>query len=345
MPRTNMEALAIGKPIVTTDVPGCAETVEDGINGFLVPSADAKALEAALDRLLSNPSLREAMGRASLEKARRDFSIQQMVSRLQQAHQDAWLEHTQACREHHPAGSTPMRAQHPPRSLKEGCTTAKPGELQIQPLDASSLGRVVEIHRQAFPAFFLTALGPGFLRCLYEEISHDAKGIALCCTHSGEIVGFVAGTSQPSGFYRRLLWRRWWRFAFAGLGTVLKRPHYVPRILNAFHKPAEALRAEAQRGECYAELMSIGVCPEAQGTGVGKFLVNAFLSECWRRGLDRVSLTTDSMGNDSANQFYLRNGFALTRTFSTAQGRVMNEYEIWVTRRDGVIRREASIVL
>jgi N,N'-diacetylbacillosaminyl-diphospho-undecaprenol alpha-1,3-N-acetylgalactosaminyltransferase len=69
MSRVNMEALASAKPIVTTDAPGCAEMVDNGVNGVLVPIADTTALATALDMLLSDPCLRKSMGRASLLKA------------------------------------------------------------------------------------------------------------------------------------------------------------------------------------------------------------------------------------------------------------------------------------
>jgi glycosyltransferase involved in cell wall biosynthesis len=75
LPRINMEALAMGKPIVTTQVPGCTETVEDGVNGLLVPARDAEALADAIDRLLSDPDLRRRMGQESRLKAQ-NFSIE-----------------------------------------------------------------------------------------------------------------------------------------------------------------------------------------------------------------------------------------------------------------------------
>ena len=49
-PRTVLEAMAMGRPVITTDVPGCRETVEDGLNGFLVPARDPQALAQALGR-------------------------------------------------------------------------------------------------------------------------------------------------------------------------------------------------------------------------------------------------------------------------------------------------------
>ena len=79
--RVNLEALAMGKPIVTTAVPGCVETVEDGVNGLLVPARDPHALADAMDRLLSDAELRRRMGVASRQKAEH-FSIERTASAM-----------------------------------------------------------------------------------------------------------------------------------------------------------------------------------------------------------------------------------------------------------------------
>lgn len=74
-PRTVLEAMAMGRPIVTTDAPGCRETVIDGVNGFLVPVRDDLALERALERFIIDPSLAERMGRESLAIARGKYDV------------------------------------------------------------------------------------------------------------------------------------------------------------------------------------------------------------------------------------------------------------------------------
>lgn len=61
-PRTVLEAMAMGRPVITTDAPGCRETVRDGWNGYLVPPRDAEALAAAMQKFLVSPELAEQMG-------------------------------------------------------------------------------------------------------------------------------------------------------------------------------------------------------------------------------------------------------------------------------------------
>ncbi|MCB0322748.1 MAG: glycosyltransferase family 4 protein [Bdellovibrionales bacterium] len=77
-PRTILEALALGRPIVTADTPGCRETVRHEANGFLVPPRDVAALAAALDRLLSDAELRLRMGRESRALAEEKYDVRKV---------------------------------------------------------------------------------------------------------------------------------------------------------------------------------------------------------------------------------------------------------------------------
>lgn len=61
-PRTVLEAMAMGRPIITTDAPGCRETVRPGWNGYLVPVRDSAALADAMESILVDWNLAEAMG-------------------------------------------------------------------------------------------------------------------------------------------------------------------------------------------------------------------------------------------------------------------------------------------
>lgn len=72
-PQSLMEAAACGRPIVTTDVPGCREIVIQGKNGFLVPPRDPVALADALEKLLKDADLRQRMGIRSRELALERF--------------------------------------------------------------------------------------------------------------------------------------------------------------------------------------------------------------------------------------------------------------------------------
>ena len=74
LPKSLLEALSSGRPIITTDVPGCREVCEDGVNGLLIPARDSIALSDAIEKLAINPELRQAMGRAGRMRAESEFS-------------------------------------------------------------------------------------------------------------------------------------------------------------------------------------------------------------------------------------------------------------------------------
>ncbi len=71
-----VEALACGRPAITTDVPGCRETVDERVSGVLVPPRDVMALAAAMEGFLRRPDLIPWMAQASRHKAERRFDVQ-----------------------------------------------------------------------------------------------------------------------------------------------------------------------------------------------------------------------------------------------------------------------------
>ena len=75
MPKSLIEACAIGRAIVTTNAIGCRECVDEGINGLKVPVKDAQSLANAIETLVNNPSRIIEMGKASRLKAKKEFDI------------------------------------------------------------------------------------------------------------------------------------------------------------------------------------------------------------------------------------------------------------------------------
>lgn len=65
LPRSTQEAAAMAKPVITTDVVGCRDTVVDGVNGFMIPGRDVAALADAMTRFVEEPQLIASMGAAS----------------------------------------------------------------------------------------------------------------------------------------------------------------------------------------------------------------------------------------------------------------------------------------
>ena len=83
LPRTVLEAMATGRPVITTDVPGCRDTVIHGVNGFLVPPRDASALAKAMIRLIQQPRLETlSMAQASFDMAYDRFEVNKVNSKM-----------------------------------------------------------------------------------------------------------------------------------------------------------------------------------------------------------------------------------------------------------------------
>ncbi|ACL67754.1 glycosyl transferase group 1 [Anaeromyxobacter dehalogenans 2CP-1] len=79
VPKVLIEAAACGRPIVTTDTPGCREIVRDGVNGFLVPPRDGGAVAAAVEKLVASAELRRELGAESRRLAESEFAIDFVV--------------------------------------------------------------------------------------------------------------------------------------------------------------------------------------------------------------------------------------------------------------------------
>jgi len=88
LPRVNIEAMAMEKPIITTQTPGCKETVKDGINGFLVPLYSPTKIFESIEKLIFNKNLRERMGKESRKIAINNFSLTVIVNQIMELYYD-----------------------------------------------------------------------------------------------------------------------------------------------------------------------------------------------------------------------------------------------------------------
>ena len=88
MPKVLIEAAACGRPVITTDHPGCRDAIEPGITGLLVPVRDPKALASAIQNLINDPDRCISMGLAGRALAERKFDVEEVV----QTHLDIYAE-------------------------------------------------------------------------------------------------------------------------------------------------------------------------------------------------------------------------------------------------------------
>ena len=85
LPRTVIEALAIGRPVITTNISACRQTTVDGLNGFVVPKRDPVSLTVAMRRFIEDPSLATRMGQAGRRIAEDIFDVKQVNAVMMRA--------------------------------------------------------------------------------------------------------------------------------------------------------------------------------------------------------------------------------------------------------------------
>lgn len=198
--------------------------------------------------------------------------------------------------------------------------------------ESADIDVIVKIHMSAFKGFFLTALGEGFLKQMYKGFSeHNKSGIFGAYDENSRLLGFLAYSSDLSGFYKYLLKTRLIQFAFYSLIAFLKTPKFFMRLIKAFLKPSESVREEN-----YLELSSIGVLPEAEGRGIGGMLIERLKEIFDSKEFAYIKLETDADGNDGVNKFYQKNGFVCVGDYVTSEGRRMNEYRWYEKAQDAV---------
>ena len=288
-PRAAMEAAACGLPIIATDIRGCRQVVEDGVNGLLVPLRDPDRLAEAMNRVASDPQLRTEMGEASAQRARSHFDESRVVEivmstyrRLARSKGLAW-------------------------SFSE--IAAEPSLRDAQVDDSPAIAR---LHAEMIETGFLSSLGVGFLRLLYQGLIESERGRVIVAVADETVVGFIAGTDDTGAFYREFVRRHSPRAAWRVLPALAR--------LRTWRGVWETFRyGRAGSSEVRAELLSMAIAPRARRAGTGSRLVNELLKRQRARGISRVKVVVGA-GNDEAISFYDRCGFADPKTLELHRG-------------------------
>jgi ribosomal protein S18 acetylase RimI-like enzyme len=193
---------------------------------------------------------------------------------------------------------------------------------------AADAADAARLHAELISEGFLAHLGPRFLRHLYRCVAEGPDSFLLVADGGSRagvspVAGFLAGALDLRALYRRFALRQ-------GLIAALTS---LPRLLTAWPRVWETLRhgvgaqgvgaegvgAEGSDDPAGAELLSIAVDPGWRGRHVGVLLVEGFLAEVERRGMD-VSQVVVGADNAPAVALYGRAGFRQVRTFELHRG-------------------------
>ena len=182
------------------------------------------------------------------------------------------------------------------------------------------LNRVVEIHAAAFPGFFLTLLGPSFLRLMYQSFLQNKKGIFVVAGSNEVIYGFAVGVMDSAGKDWRLALKWMPQFLFALIIPVMRNPI---RVLKRLFTQVFSKNEPYKVPEKSAILRSIGTLPGNQGSGLAGILIKNFETAARQNSADYVALTTDAVDNERAIGFYKKHGYVVGQIFKQDSTRSM----------------------
>ena len=288
-PRAAMEAAAMGLPVIATNIRGCRQVVDEGVNGLLVPVNRPEALRNALTRLVNDADLRSDMGRASAAKAQLEFDENEVVRIVMETY-------IRLADEKGLSWSIP----------------GDPGDVHVREARPEDAPAIAELHEAMIGSGFLSSLGSRFLNHLYAALIEFDSEAVYVAEGDGGVVGFIAGTTDTGGFYRSFIIRRGFRAGFAVIPSLLK-PRTWKSLWETFRY------GSTHPARAHSELLSMAVAPKARGGGVGRRLVENLLQEARERDIEAMSVVVGA-SNSAAIGLYESCGFGSPRVIEIHSG-------------------------
>lgn len=188
------------------------------------------------------------------------------------------------------------------------------GDITLKPLEAVDSKAIAVMHREIFPDTPSSKLGANYCREMFRLYAAEKEAFGYVLLGGDEYLGYVVGGGPNA---HQMITKK---LRMKAIAAFLARPKYliasVPRVFNAISKrtagvpkvsPSIDVPTEQVR---VAKLFLIGMKESARGTGGAGQLMNAFVSEAFSRGFDRVKLIV-YRGNARARAAYEKNGWVL----------------------------------
>ena len=145
----------------------------------------------------------------------------------------------------------------------------------LKKLDVSDVKKIVLLHDDSFPDFFLTTLGKPFLEVLYKSIILHLDGIAVGIFENENLLGFAIGSCKKSGFYSDIFKRNFFELGLYCLPSLIRRPQIGKRIFKSLFSKATSEDFIIEN----ATLLSICVDPKQSKRGLGALILKEFEKE------------------------------------------------------------------
>lgn len=169
------------------------------------------------------------------------------------------------------------------------------------------INTILNIHKEAFPDFFLTRLGDSFLKIYYSSVIKNEKSLFIGLFNKNELVGFCCTATISKNFNKLIIRDNLLPFMFLGLLLLVTKPRYLYGLFRNMTKKSPSVHDRSE----YAELLSIAVKNNYQGCGLGKKMVQYTENELVKLNQLQISLTTDLYNNEKTIIFYQKLGYKI----------------------------------
>jgi glycosyltransferase involved in cell wall biosynthesis/ribosomal protein S18 acetylase RimI-like enzyme len=240
MPRSAIEAAAMGRAMVLTDIRGCREVGRDGLEALLVPPRDPPRLTDAIERLLEDADLRARLAAAARARALQRFDEGAVAARVVDVYRPL----------------LPVRRRAPRPVELDGLR-----DVVIRTARRADVREMAALHASVMTKAFLPTLGEPFLRQLFRALVDDPTTPTFVADRGGRVIGYTSGAVSMRAFRRRFVLRRGLPAALSAAPKLL-RPGVLRRAYELFTYP------EQTEGLPDAEHTLIGIRPKtAPGLG------------------------------------------------------------------------------
>jgi ribosomal protein S18 acetylase RimI-like enzyme len=292
LPRSAVEAAAMARPLVLTDIRGCREVARNEREGLLVPTRRPEVLAVAILRLLRDTELRKRLGTAARERALGRFDERRVADTVIGTY----------------------------RSLlaRKGVMAAPDEPIQLRPARQEDIPTLARMHREIRDAF-LSTLGDRFLRRLYRALVDDRDAVVVVAENGQGIVGFATGVASVPDFYRRFF-RRHGAMAALAAAPHLLRPATIRRALETAGYP------QSVGSLPNAEFLSMAVAPGVRARGIGTMLAGGIRRGLAERGVSEFKVVV-GVPNEAPNRLFARLGYECRTQITVHDGVPSN---VWV---------------